>query len=148
MKDTAMVTVTRYSKLCLVDLAGSEKYTTSKAGLVDANGPLISTTNMVEGQLKEMTHINGSLTTLGIVIAALTEKNRKHIPYRSSTLTRILQDSLGGHTRTTLIATVAPEADSLEETISTLKFADRAKSVMVQVKPCPVYACCLILLIE
>lgn len=57
-----------------------------------------------------------------------------HIPYRDSQLTRILQDSLGGNTRTVLIATISPVMDNIEETISTMKFADRAKQVMAFVK--------------
>ena len=130
-KDTSkMVTVTRHSKLSLVDLAGSEKYA---GGTIGKTNAAKTSATMGEGQLREMTHINGSLTALGIVIAALTEKGRKHVPYRSSVLTRILQDSLGGNTRTTLIAAIAPEVEALDETISTLKFANRAKSVMVKV---------------
>ena len=90
-----------------------------------------------------------SLTTLGKVIAALSKnKNDKSIanlksdskqkvqwvPYRESKLTRLLQDSLGGNTRTWLIATVSSIIDNSDETISTLKFADRAKQVMVKIK--------------
>ena len=57
-----------------------------------------------------------------------------HVPYRDSTLTRILQDSLGGNTKTVLIATISPTIDTIEESISTLKFADRARQVMSIVK--------------
>lgn len=57
-----------------------------------------------------------------------------HVPFRESKLTRLLQDSLGGNTQTYLIATVSPLIDTIDETISTLKFADRAKSVMQRVK--------------
>jgi kinesin family protein 3/17 len=56
------------------------------------------------------------------------------VPYRDSTLTRILQDSLGGNTKTVLVATVSPTVDTIDETISTLKFADRARQVMSSIK--------------
>ena len=114
---------------------------------------------MEEAQLKEMTNINSSLTALGLVIAALSSKTRaleaanalcaedpargaaaieavraRHIPYRNAALTRLLQDSLGGNTRTVLIATISPCILNFEETRSTLKFADRAHSVMTSVQ--------------
>lgn len=94
---------------------------------------------MEEIRVSEMTNINVSLYTLGRVIAALStpisngegEKGRRpHIPYRDSKLTRLLQDSLGGNTRTRIIATLSPARASIDETISTLRFADRAKQVM------------------
>jgi len=72
--------------------------------------------------------INQSLLTLGRVITALTE-HRGHIPYRESKLTRILQDSLGGKTKTCIIATVSPSCDCIEETFSTLDYAHRAKNI-------------------
>jgi hypothetical protein len=109
------------SKLYLVDLAGSEKI------------PYISTDN--PKHIKELTAINKSLSTLGNVISALASSGRRsHIPYRESKLTRILQDSLGGNTRTILIACVAPTIVHCSETLSTLQFADRAKNVKVTVK--------------
>jgi regulator of replication initiation timing len=108
------------SKLYLVDLAGSEKI------------PYISTDN--PKHLKELTSINKSLSTLGHVISALASTTRSHIPYRDSKLTRILQDSLGGNTRTILIACVAPTIVHSPETLSTLQFADRAKHVRITVK--------------
>jgi len=93
----------------------------------------------------ELRNINLSLTTLGKVIQQLshfshskdpgsTATHPHHIPFRESKLTRLLQDSIGGNTSTYLIATVSPVIDTIEETISTLKFADRAKSVMQRVK--------------
>ena len=73
-----------------------------------------------------MTNINLSLTTLGKVITAMA-RNDTHIPYRDSKLTRILQNCLGGNNNTILIATISPLRVWLEESFSTLKFADRAK---------------------
>lgn len=93
--------------------------------------------------MNEMTNINVSLCTLGRVIAALStpmktghrERSRQlHIPYRDSKLTRLLQDSLGGNTRTRIIATLSPAGECVDETISTLRFADRAKQVMTFVQ--------------
>jgi hypothetical protein len=108
------------AKINFCDLAGSEKY--DKQGV------------MAVEHIKELTQINKSLTALGKVIHALGTGNVSHVPYRDSKLTRLLQDSLGVNTRTILIATVSPVDQYVEETISTLKFADRAKQVMVKVK--------------
>lgn len=105
----------RQAKLSLVDLAGSEKMD---------SGLTIS-----KGHFKELRSINQSLSTLGNVVSALSEKGRTHIPYRDSKLTRLLQDSLGGNTKTTIIACVNPSAEQTLETINTLQFADRAKKV-------------------
>ena len=110
----------RKAKINFCDLAGSEKY--DKEGV------------MAVEHIKELTQINKSLTVLGKVIHALGTGKKNHIPYRDSKLTRLLQDSLGVNTRTILIATVSPVDHYVEETISTLKFADRAKEVMVKVK--------------
>ncbi|XP_022550052.2 kinesin-like protein KIN-5B isoform X2 [Brassica napus] len=74
------------------------------------------------------TLLNKSLLTLGRVINALVEHS-SHIPYRDSELTRLLQDSLGGKTKTCIIATISPSAHSLEETLSTLDYAYRAKNI-------------------
>ena len=74
----------------------------------------------------ELKQINLSLSTLGKVISGLAQGNA-HINYRDSKLTRLLQDSLGGNTRTTLIATISPLSACVEESVSTLKFADRAR---------------------
>ena len=84
---------------------------------------------------KELKQINLSLSSLGKVISALAQgKKQEHIPYRESKITRLLQDSLGGNTKTTLIATVNSMSHYINETISTLKFADRAKQIMVKVQ--------------
>ncbi|KZF24209.1 kinesin-like protein-like protein bimC [Xylona heveae TC161] len=100
-------------KLNLVDLAGSENIQRSGAE---------------NKRAAEAGLINKSLLTLGRVINALVDKN-SHIPYRESKLTRLLQDSLGGHTKTCIIATVSPAKSNLEETISTLDYAFRAKNI-------------------
>lgn len=100
-------------KLNLVDLAGSENIQRSGA----------ENKRAVEAGL-----INKSLLTLGRVINALVDKS-PHIPYRESKLTRLLQDSLGGRTKTCIIATVSPAKSNLEETISTLDYAFRAKNI-------------------
>lgn len=105
----------RQAKLSLVDLAGSEKM---DSGL-----------KISKGHFKELRSINQSLSTLGNVVSALSEKGRTHVPYRDSKLTRLLQDSLGGNTRTTIIACVNPIAGQIHETVDTLQFADRAKKV-------------------
>lgn len=76
-----------------------------------------------------------SLSSLGKVISCLAQgKSKDHISYRDSKITRLLQDSLGGNTKTTLIATVSSQSAHASETISTLKFADRAKQIMVKVQ--------------
>ena len=102
------------SKLNLVDLAGSER--TKKTG---SQGQ----------QLLEAQFINKSLSFLEQVVVALSEKHRDHIPYRQSKLTSILKDSIGGNSKTIMIANIWPEEDHLEETISTLKFASRMMKV-------------------
>merc|ERR1719375_1864870 len=79
-------------------------------------------------QAKEAGMINQSLLTLGRVITALVD-HTGHVPYRDSKLTRLLQDSLGGHTRTCIVATVSPSSSQLEETLSTLEYAHRAKTI-------------------
>ncbi|THG15600.1 hypothetical protein TEA_009148 [Camellia sinensis var. sinensis] len=100
-------------KLNLVDLAGSEN---------------ISRSGAREGRAREAGEINKSLLTLGRVINALVEHSA-HIPYRDSKLTRLLRDSLGGKTKTCIIATISPTAQCLEETLSTLDYACRAKNI-------------------
>ncbi|KAK4478585.1 hypothetical protein RD792_014071 [Penstemon davidsonii] len=100
-------------KLNLVDLAGSEN---------------ISRSGAREGRAREAGEINKSLLTLGRVINALVEHSI-HVPYRDSKLTRLLRDSLGGKTKTCIIATISPSALCLEETLSTLDYAYRAKSI-------------------
>ncbi|KAJ4903718.1 putative 125 kDa kinesin-related protein [Raphanus sativus] len=100
-------------KLNLVDLAGSEN---------------ISRSGARDGRAREAGEINKSLLTLGRVISALVE-HLGHIPYRDSKLTRLLRDSLGGRTKTCIIATVSPAVHCLEETLSTLDYAHRAKHI-------------------
>lgn len=102
-------------KLYLVDLAGSEK---------------ISKTGAAGQVLEEAKNINKSLSSLGNVINALTDpKGITHIPYRDSKLTRILQESLGGNSKTTLIITCSPSSFNDMETVSTLRFGYRAKAI-------------------
>ena len=112
--------VLKKGKINFCDLAGSEKYDKDNT--------------MTQVHIKEMTQINKSLTCLGKVIHELGRKNSAHVPYRDSKLTRLLQDSLGLTTRTILIATISPSAYCIEETINTLKFANRAKEIMVKAK--------------
>ncbi|KAI9143948.1 P-loop containing nucleoside triphosphate hydrolase protein [Paraphysoderma sedebokerense] len=104
----------RVGKLHLVDLAGSERQ--SKTG---ATGE----------RLKEATKINMSLSCLGNVIKALVDGKSSHIPYRDSKLTRLLQDSLGGNAKTMMIATMSPASYNYDETLSTLRYASRAKNI-------------------
>ncbi|KAJ3277157.1 hypothetical protein HDV01_000209 [Terramyces sp. JEL0728] len=103
----------KVGKLNLVDLAGSEN---------------IGRSGAENRRAKEAGMINQSLLTLGRVINALVERS-PHIPYRESKLTRILQDSLGGRTKTCIIAAVSPSKCSIEETLSTLDYAHRAKNI-------------------
>ncbi|GAA6032440.1 hypothetical protein JCM8097_008176 [Rhodosporidiobolus ruineniae] len=100
--------------LFLVDLAGSEK---------------IGKTGATGQTLEEAKKINKSLSALGMVINALTDGKSSHIPYRDSKLTRILQESLGGNSRTTLIINCSPSPYNETETLSTLRFGMRAKSI-------------------
>lgn len=102
------------SKLNLIDLAGSENVEKSEASGIT---------------LKEAQMINKSLSSLGNVINALTEKGREHIPYRDSRLTYLLQDSLGGNSKTILISTATPHSTVYSETLNTLKFAQRVKTI-------------------
>ncbi|KAF8471700.1 P-loop containing nucleoside triphosphate hydrolase protein [Kalaharituber pfeilii] len=105
--------ILRTGKLNLVDLAGSEN---------------IGRSGAENKRAREAGMINQSLLTLGRVINALVDK-ASHIPYRESKLTRLLQDSLGGRTKTCIIATVSPAKVNLEETMSTLDYATRAKNI-------------------
>lgn len=104
----------RIGKFNLVDLAGSENI--GRSGAQDKRA-------------REAGNINQSLLTLGRVITALAE-NRPHVPYRESKLTRILQDSLGGTTSTSIIATISPADEDLANTVSTLDYASRARTIL------------------
>lgn len=106
-------------QLFLVDLAGSEK-----VGKTGASGQT----------LEEAKKINKSLSALGMVINALTDGKSTHVPYRDSKLTRILQESLGGNSRTTLIINCSPSGYNDAETLSTLRFGMRAKSIKNKAK--------------
>ena len=108
----------KHGVLNLVDLAGSEK-----VGKTGATGET----------LEEAKKINSSLSAIGNVIHALIVKS-SHIPYRDSKLTRILQESLGGNYKTSLIVTCSNHSAHMEETISTLRFAQRARSIKNQVR--------------
>ena len=104
----------KIGKLYLVDLAGSEKI--SKSGVTGFN-------------IIEAEKINLSLTTLGRVIYNLTDGKSQHVPYRESKLTRVLQESLGGNSKTCLIITCSPSIYNESETLSTLRFGERAKKI-------------------
>jgi len=101
------------AKFHFVDLAGSER---------------AKKTGAVGDTLKEGININKSLLVLGNVISALSEKG-KFVPYRDSKLTRILQDSLGGNSRTSMIACVSPAESNFDETLNTLNYASRARKI-------------------
>ncbi|XP_059615557.1 kinesin-like protein KIF13B isoform X4 [Phlebotomus argentipes] len=111
----------KVSRMSLVDLAGSERAVKTGA---------------VGDRLKEGSNINKSLTTLGLVISKLADqssgktRNDKFVPYRDSVLTWLLKDNLGGNSRTVMVATISPAADNYEETLSTLRYADRAKRIV------------------
>eukprot|EP00039_Didymoeca_costata_P005378 m.81148 g.81148 ORF g.81148 m.81148 type:complete len:1330 (+) comp12793_c0_seq1:169-4158(+) len=114
----------KVSRISLVDLAGSERQ---------------SKTQATGDRLKEGSNINKSLTTLGLVISALAKQGdsggkkkdgKEFVPYRDSVLTWLLKDNLGGNAKTVMIATLSPASDNFEETLSTLRYADRAKSIV------------------
>ncbi|XP_076261045.1 kinesin heavy chain 73 isoform X3 [Rhynchophorus ferrugineus] len=114
------VTGEKVSRMSLVDLAGSERAV--KTGAVGE-------------RLKEGSNINKSLTTLGLVISKLADQSSgkqkdKFVPYRDSVLTWLLKDNLGGNSKTVMVATLSPAADNYEETLSTLRYADRAKRIV------------------
>jgi DNA repair exonuclease SbcCD ATPase subunit len=98
----------------MVDLAGSER---------------IAKTGATGDRLKEATKINLSLSTLCHVISALTDPKSTYVPYRDSKLTRLLQDSLGGNTKTLMISNVGPADYNYDETMNTLRYASRAKNI-------------------
>ncbi|TKR93726.1 hypothetical protein L596_008132 [Steinernema carpocapsae] len=101
-------------KMYLVDLAGSER---------------LKKTGAMGQAVVEAKSINGSLSALGNVISALSEKKKTHVPYRDSKLTRLLQGSLGGNSRTAIIICASPARSNESETLSTLMFGERAKTV-------------------
>ncbi|KAL3290384.1 hypothetical protein HHI36_023724 [Cryptolaemus montrouzieri] len=112
----------KVSRMSLVDLAGSERAVKTGA---------------VGDRLKEGSNINKSLTTLGLVISKLADQSSGHtknkdkfVPYRDSVLTWLLKDNLGGNSKTVMVATISPAADNFEETLSTLRYADRAKRIV------------------
>ncbi len=113
-KEIAPLAAVRVGKFHLIDLAGSERQ--AKTGTTGT-------------RLKEASNINLSLTSLSLVIAALTDPKAKFVPYRNSKLTRILSDSLGGNSKTLLIACIGPAKVNLDETLSTLRFASQAKAI-------------------
>eukprot|EP00163_Fabomonas_tropica_P030970 TRINITY_DN720_c0_g1_i1.p1 TRINITY_DN720_c0_g1~~TRINITY_DN720_c0_g1_i1.p1 ORF type:complete len:1026 (+),score=322.14 TRINITY_DN720_c0_g1_i1:237-3314(+) len=117
-KNDAGEPMERKSKINLVDLAGSER---------------ADSTGATGDRLKEGAMINQSLSSLGNVISALADqsmgKKKVFIPYRNSALTRILQDALGGNSKTIMIAALSPADINYEETLSTLRYADRAKKI-------------------
>ncbi|XP_030371935.1 kinesin-like protein Klp68D [Scaptodrosophila lebanonensis] len=115
MCDTETNTI-KVGKLNLIDLAGSERQ---------------SKTGASAERLKEASKINLALSSLGNVISALAE-NSPHVPYRDSKLTRLLQDSLGGNSKTIMIANIGPSAYNYNETLTTLRYASRAKSIQNQ----------------
>lgn len=104
----------KMGRLHLIDLAGSERQSKSKSSGT---------------RLKEASRINLSLTCLALVIRALTDKSSSHIPYRNSKLTRLLSGSLGGNSKTLLIACISPLKLNLDETLNTLRFASRTKRI-------------------
>ncbi|VDK84093.1 unnamed protein product [Litomosoides sigmodontis] len=108
--------VIKQGKLSLIDLAGSEN---------------IGRSGSIDKRAREAGNINQSLLTLGRVIMALTS-GAGHVPYRESKLTRILQDSLGGKTITTIVATLSPASTNVEESINTLEYASSAKNIKNQ----------------
>ncbi|CAH1774965.1 unnamed protein product [Owenia fusiformis] len=115
----------KVSKISLVDLAGSER---------------ADSTGAVGTRLKEGANINKSLTTLGKVISALAEVSNKRkrrsdfIPYRDSVLTWLLRENLGGNSKTAMVAALSPADINYDETLSTLRYADRAKQIMCKAK--------------
>jgi hypothetical protein len=117
------VETTKISKMNLVDLAGSER-----ADKTHATG-----SRLVEGS-----NINKSLSALGNVISTLAEEfesgKARHIPYRDSSLTWILKDNLGGNSKTLMLATISPASAQYEETVSTLRYAERAKKVQLKAR--------------
>ena len=132
-------------KLSLIDLAGSER--ASKTGVMSSTNNIgRGGTNNNTKRLNEGANINRSLLSLANCISALADQAKKgngganntaHIPYRDSKLTRLLKDSLGGRCRTMMIANVSPSSDQFDETLNTLKYADRAKRIKTKKSKSP-----------
>ncbi|XP_045473504.1 kinesin-like protein KIF3A [Harmonia axyridis] len=106
--------VTTFGKLNFVDLAGSER---------------LSRTKVTGDMLKEASHINLSLSVLGNVISSLVDGKSSHIPYRNSKLTRLLQDSLGGNSKTAMVATLSLAEIDYDESVCTLRYASRVRYI-------------------
>ena len=111
-------------KLTLVDLAGMESAKKSYAAEGPSNQP---------ARREEAKNINTSLYALGTVIERLASGDVGHVPWRNSKLTRLLQDSLGGNSRSAIVTTLRAEEKNIDETIGTLRFAQRAKAIAVKV---------------
>ncbi|XP_040389717.1 kinesin-like protein KIF17 isoform X5 [Cygnus olor] len=126
---------TIHMEICTVDEGGQDHLRAAKLNLVDlAGSERQSKTGATGERLKEATKINLSLSALGNVISALVDGRCKHIPYRDSKLTRLLQDSLGGNTKTLMVACLSPADNNYDESLSTLRYANRAKNI--KNKPC------------
>ncbi|XP_071654575.1 kinesin-like protein KIF17 isoform X2 [Patagioenas fasciata] len=122
-------------EICTVDECGQDHLKAAKLNLVDlAGSERQSKTGATGERLREATKINLSLSALGNVISALVDGRCKHIPYRDSKLTRLLQDSLGGNTKTLMVACLSPADNNYDESLSTLRYANRAKNI--KNKPC------------
>lgn len=128
------------SVINLVDLAGKKaeeinRFDMSRSNRFSLKGSeRASNTGATGDRLKESTNINKSLSTLGNVISALADissgsKRKIVVPYRESTLTKLLQNALGGNSKTVMIAALSPADVNYEETLSTLRFADRVKRI-------------------
>ncbi|XP_048879414.1 kinesin-like protein KIF17 isoform X2 [Brienomyrus brachyistius] len=121
---------TIHMEICSTDAVGEGRLRAGKLNLVDlAGSERQSKTGAMGERLREATKINLSLSALGNVISALVDGRSRHVPYRDSKLTRLLQDSLGGNTRTLMVACLSPADNNYEESLSTLRYAHRAKSI-------------------
>jgi hypothetical protein len=125
------IKLVKRSTLSLIDLAGSEKWRPTLS-MTSQNSAI---NNEIDMQVKEMTNINTSLHVLGNCIAKLIDSDSKHIPYRDSILTRLLQNTLNGNGKSIIIATIHLDDDYMEENYSTLQFASRASKVKVTLQP-------------
>ncbi|KAM4646725.1 LOW QUALITY PROTEIN: kinesin-like protein KIF17 [Amazona ochrocephala] len=122
-------------EICTVDERGLDHLRAAKLNLVDLAGSARqSKTGAMGERLKEAIKINLSLSALGNVISALVDGKCKHVPYRDSKLTRLLQDSLGGNTKTLMVVCLSPADNNYDESLSTLRYANRAKNI--KNKPC------------